>query len=255
MIDIHAHILPQIDDGAQSKTMAFEMCEMAAKSGVTDIIATPHMMDLYAGDEFYQKADVRVDFMNRLMEEKGIDLRVHKGAEVYASKDILYAPDLRAYTLAGSRYLLFEFDFAEATLQYAKEVASIILSQDLIPVLAHPERYRFTLSNYENINRLADCGVLFQCNIGSLTGELGKRESILAREMINAGAASFLATDAHRVAYRNTDICGMLEDIKQNKKKVDYIKLKPLLTDNPMKIIRGETVENPSFVTLKKKLF
>ncbi|MBR2590091.1 MAG: hypothetical protein IKE65_04135 [Clostridia bacterium] len=255
MIDIHAHILPQIDDGAQTKTMSFQMCEMAAKSGVSDIIATPHMLDLYAGDEFAQKVNARVDFLNRLMEEKGIALRIHKGAEVYASQDILYAPDLKPYTLAGSRYLLFEFDFAQATLHYAKEVASIILSQDLIPVLAHPERYRFTLSDYQNINRLAECGVLFQCNLGSLTGELGKRESVLAREMLNAGAVSFLATDAHRVEFRNTDINGMIEDIKEKKKKVDYTKLKPLLTDNPMKIIRGERVENPSFATLKKKLF
>ena len=255
MIDIHAHILPQIDDGAQSKTMAFQMCEMAARGGVTDIIATPHMMDLYACDEFCEKVNVRVDFMNSLMEEKGIDLRVHKGAEVYASSDILFSPDLRPFALDGSRYLLFEFDFGEATLGYAKEVASVILSQDLIPVLAHPERYRFTLSNYENINRLADCGVLFQCNLGSLTGELGKKESVLAREMLNAGAVSFLATDAHRVEFRNTDIPSMLEGIKEFKKKVDYTKIEPLLTENPAKLLRGEHVGNPSFATLKKKLF
>ncbi|MBQ6381096.1 MAG: capsular biosynthesis protein [Clostridia bacterium] len=255
MIDIHAHILPQIDDGAQSKTMAFEMCEMAARSGVTDIIATPHMMDLYASDEFSEKVNVRVDFMNRLMEEKGIALRIHKGAEVFASGDILFSPDLHPFTLAGSRYLLFEFDFGEATLNFAKEVAGIILSQDLIPVLAHPERYRFTLSNYENINRLADCGVLFQCNIGSLTGELGKKEAVLAREMLNAGAVSFLGSDAHRVKFRNTDIRGMLSSIKEGKKKVDYAKIEPLLTENPAKLLRGEHVENPSFATLKKKLF
>ena len=255
MIDIHAHILPEMDDGAQSRRMAFDMCKLAVNSGVTDIIATPHMLDLYAGSEFDEKVTTRIQYMNRLMKEYDIALTIHRGAEVYASKDILYSPDLKPYTLAGSRYLLFEFEFAEATLNYAKEVSSVILSQDLIPVLAHPERYHFTFSDYENINRLADCGVLFQCNLGSLTGELGKRESILAREMINNGAVSFLATDAHRVAYRNTDINGMIQTIKEYKKKVNIKHFDTLLTENPMKILRGERVENPSFPTLKKKLF
>lgn len=255
MIDMHCHILPEIDDGAQSRKMSLQMCRMAAQSGVTDIIATPHMMDLYAGDEFHEKVAVRMAVMQQLLAQNDIPITLHKGAEVYSSEDILYSPDLRPYTLAGSRYLLFEFDFGSATLDYVKEVVSVILSQDLVPVLAHPERYRFTLSDYENINKLADCGVLFQCNLGSLTGELGKKEAILAREMVNAGAVSFLATDAHRVGYRNTDINGMVESIKEYKKKVNTEAFGTMLQDNPLKIIRGEQVEHPAFPMLKKKLF
>ena len=255
MIDIHCHILPQIDDGAQSKTMSFEMCKMAAASGVTDIIATPHMLDLYAGDEFRQKVSERLFFVNRLLEEQGIALKVHRGAEVYASGDIIYSPDLRPYALAGSRYLLFEFDFGNATLDFAKEVVSVILSQDLTPVLAHPERYHFTQSNYENINRLADCGVLFQCNLGSLTGELGRRSMKLALEMLDAGAVSFLATDAHRTAFRNTDINSMLNTLKEYKKGPDISALKRFLLENPRKVLNNERIEFPQMRTLKKKLF
>lgn len=255
MVDIHAHILPEIDDGASSRKMAFEMCRMAAKSGVSDIIATPHMTDLYATDDFHDKVSVRLAYMNGLMKEHDIPLKIHRGAEVYASKDILYSPDLKPFTLAGSRYLLFEFDFVETTLDYAKETASIILSQDLVPVLAHPERYRFTQNDFENINRLSDCGVLFQCNLGSLTGELGKKEAVLAREMLNAGAISFLASDAHRIQYRNTDLAAMIENIKTYKKKADLTHVQTLLTDNPLKIIRGERVEHPRFAPLKKKWF
>lgn len=255
MVDMHCHILPEIDDGAQSKKMSLDMCAMAVKSGVTDIIATPHMFDLYANNEFNEKVSSRLDFLNSALADSQLALHIYKGAEVYASKDILYSPDLSDYALAGSRYLLFEFDFGEATLDYAKEVVSVILNQNLIPVLAHPERYDFTLSNYENINRLADCGVLFQCNLGSLTGELGKKEARLAKEMVNSGAASFLATDAHRVEFRNTDINGMLEYIRDYKKKVDFSKIGKLLNENPMKIIKGKRVEYPLFPTLKKSLF
>ena len=255
MIDIHCHVLPEIDDGSQSRAMSLKMCKMAHASGVSDIIATPHMMDLYAGDEFKEKVEVRVRYMNELLQQQGIPLTIHKGAEVYASEDILYSPDLHDYTLAGSRYLLFEFDFGSADLSYAKEVISVVQSQDLIPVIAHPERYTFTQSDYENINRLADCGALFQCNIGSLTGELGKRSAKLAGAMLNAGAISFLATDAHRVEFRNTDIQGMLECIKDFKKKLDLSRIEEFLLTNPMKILKGERVDYPQFETLKKKLF
>ena len=255
MIDIHCHILPEIDDGSQSRAMSLKMCRMAAESGVTDIIATPHMLDLYAGDEFKEKVKVRLDYMNGLLKEQGVPVRIHKGAEVYASNDIIYSPDLSDYTLAGSRYLLFEFDFGTATFSYAKEVISIIQSQDLTPVIAHPERYDFTQRDYENINRLADCGALFQCNIGSLTGELGKRSAKLSLEMLNAGAISFLASDAHRVEFRNTDFNSMIDSLKGMKKQPDLSKLNLLLNENPAKILKGERVEYPSFSTLKKRLF
>ena len=255
MIDIHCHILPEIDDGSQSRAMSFKMCKMAVESGVSDIIATPHMLDLYAGDEFREKINVRLDYLNGLLKEQGVPLKIHKGAEVYASNDIVYSPDLSEYTLAGSRYLLFEFDFASATLSYAKEVISIIQSQDLTPVIAHPERYDFTQRDYENINRLADCGALFQCNIGSLTGELGKKSAKLSLEMLNAGAISFLASDAHRVEFRNTDFNTMIKSLKHLKKPADLSKLELLLNENPSKILYGGRVEYPSFPTLKKKLF
>ena len=252
MIDIHCHILPEIDDGSRSRGMSFKMCQMAVASGVSDIIATPHMLDLYAGDDFREKVEVRLQYLNALMKERGIDLTIHSGAEVYASSDIAFAPDLSEYALAGSRYLLVEFDFDATSLDYAKEVVSIIQSQDLIPVIAHPERYRFTQSHYDNINRLSDCGALFQCNLGSLTGELGRKSAKLAGEMLKAGAISFLASDAHRVDYRNTDFKGYLSVIKEMYNGVD---ITPLVQDNPAKLLRGERVEHPSFAILKKKLF
>ena len=254
MVDIHCHILPEMDDGARSRKMSLQMCQMAAKSGVTDIIATPHMHDLFAGDDFKEKVDVRINYMNQVLKDYNVGLTLHKGAEVYASNDFIYAPDLHDYALAGSRYILFELDLVTGTFNLAKEAISVILSQDMIPVMAHPERYAFTHADYTNVNRLADCGALFQCNIGSLTGEMGKRSYKLGLAMLNAGAISFLASDAHRFEYRNTDFNAMTQSIKENK-KADSSNLDLYLHENPAKILTGGRVENPSFETLKKKLF
>ena len=255
MIDLHCHVLPEIDDGATSKQMSVEMCKMAAQSEVTDIIATPHMRDLYAKQEFHDKVKVRLRYLNEKMQSENIPLRIHKGAEVYASKDILYSPDLTDLTLAGSKYLLVEVSFTDSDFDYVKEVITVIQSQSLVPVIAHPERYDFIQRDYSNINRLADCGALFQCNIGSLTGELGKREKKLSREMINKGAVSFLASDAHRVKFRNTNLNAMIEQIKNDSKKLDMSSFETCLTTNPKLLLSGESVPYPNPKPLQKRLF
>lgn len=255
MVDLHCHILPEIDDGATSREMSLEMCKMAAQSRVTDIIATPHMTDLYAKQEFHNKVAVRLKYLNEKLQSENIPVRIHKGAEVYASKDILYSPDLSDLTLAGSKYLLFEFSFLDSDFDFVKEVITIIQSQSLVPVIAHPERYDFIQRDYSNINRLADCGALFQCNLGSLTGELGKRERRLAREMVNKGAVSFLASDAHRVKFRNTNFGEMLGIIKNDSKKLDISNFKTYLITNPKLLLSGESVPYPNPKPLQKRLF
>lgn len=255
MVDIHCHILPEFDDGSKSKTMSIQMCEMAVQSGITDIIATPHMTDLYAQDKFFERARVRMEYMRNKLESENIPLRLHMGAEVYASNDILYAPDLSKLTLAGSKYLLVEFSFGEATENFVSEVVDAIKEQGLVPVIAHPERYDFTMKNYQSVNNLSEKGVLFQCNLSSLVGDLGKNEFKLAAEMVNKGAVSFLASDAHRLSYRNTDINGMIDYIKRYKKKVNTDLFNKYLINNPQKILENSDIEVPEFPKLEKHFF
>ena len=239
MVDMHCHILPEMDDGARSRRMAFEMCKMAVANGVTDIIATPHMLDLYANDEFEEKRSIRLEYMNRLMKEYEIPLTIHGGAEVFASKDILYSPDLKPYTLAGSRYLLFEFDFAEATLDYAKEVASVILSQDLIPVLAHPERYRVLQQDYDTVFALKEMGCLFQLNKGSLFGSFGERARAAAHRFLSDTMADFIASDAHSPYMRTPYVLDAHEMVTELYSP-DYADF--LFSDNPALLLADKEI-------------
>lgn len=252
MVDIHCHVLPEIDDGSKSKMMSLQMCAMAADSGVTDIIATPHMIDFFKQDIFFERVSDRMKYMEEKLKSENIPVKLHTGAEVFASEDILCAPDLSRLALASSRYLLVEFSFTSATLAFVRETVETITEQNLVPVIAHPERYSFTISDYSAINTLAQDGALFQCNLSSLAGDLGKAEYKLAQAMVNAGAVSFLASDAHRVEYRNTDITGIVEYIKRYKKKVNTDNFNTYLLDNPNLILENAEVPHPDFEPLGK---
>lgn len=150
MIDIHAHILPGIDDGAEDMYDTLEMARMAADSGVDKIIATPHcnipgMYGNYFGREYID----RYESVVRAVRKK-IPIEILPGMEVFSTEDL---PELivnhKIMPLNQSRYILMEFafdedpEFAEAILKRVEEVGAR-------PVIAHAERYEF-IQDYPQI--------------------------------------------------------------------------------------------------------
>ena len=117
MVDIHCHILPGVDDGSPSMEDSLEMARMAADSGVTDIIATPHCNLPGDGPKNYRSAALRTGFsrLRQALEQEGIPLRIHPGAEVFCTPELPELLDRRQLqTLGGGRYLLVEFYFDES---------------------------------------------------------------------------------------------------------------------------------------------
>ena len=119
MVDIHAHILPGLDDGSDRTLTSLRMAELAVRSGVTDLIATPHSnrgrFENYASEALtgqFQR-------LKEVMQREQIPLRLHLGMEVYATSDMAALHrDGKLLTLAGSRYLLVEFGFHGRRLLY-----------------------------------------------------------------------------------------------------------------------------------------
>ena len=112
MVDIHCHILPGVDDGAPSMEDSLEMARMAADSGVTDIIATPHCNLPGNGPKNYRSASLRAAFsrLQQALDAEGIPLRIHPGAEVFCTPELPRLLDQRQLqTLGGSRSLLVDF--------------------------------------------------------------------------------------------------------------------------------------------------
>lgn len=242
MIDIHAHILPGLDDGSPDLECSLAMAELAVESGVTGVAATPHcnMPGRFAN---YWGKSLRQEIgrFRRELEKAGIRLEIYPGMEIFGTPDV---PELlrtgRLTTLGGSRYPLIEFPFHEYGLQ-ATEILREVIALGYRPVVAHPERYRYTQEDPMLLNRWVGMGCLLQLNKGSLLGRFGRSAEALAISLIDRGFAAAVASDAHSPAVRTT---WMLEvwDLLCAEYSENAAKL--LLEENPRRLLQNEEIEN-----------
>lgn len=230
MIDIHSHTLWGVDDGARSFGEAMDMCFCAEDSGTGVLMVTPHLMYWDSADSLYDRREEKVQHLEEALEEQGSSLVVKKGFEILCDDEIFNVRHFRPYTLNGSRYILIEFSFRKTTEEDVTSWCKYLKSFGLVPVIAHPERYRFVQEDVACINRLSDMGVLFQINAGSPAGAFGDNEMRIACKMINGGFVDFIGSDAHRINLRNTNMAF-------------YMERYPELID--MDVIRKATLENP----------
>lgn len=144
MVDIHTHIINEIDDGASSLEESLALCRMAYENNITDIILTPHMMMLDNIDSFLEERDSKINILKENLEKQEIPIRLYPGAEVYADEDIMFCDELFRLTLNHSRYLLIEFAFDGISIRRVMRYISYVVDAGLIPIIAHPERYIFS---------------------------------------------------------------------------------------------------------------
>lgn len=143
MFDIHCHMLPAVDDGADSTETACAMARAAAADGVRAVILTPHCSVPGAQSHLLpeQILDRTARFRRSFCAEDSA--RCTAGAEVLATPDFPPLFAARRYlTLNRSRYFLVEFAFEEDP-AFTIYIVETIASAGLIPVIAHPERYYF----------------------------------------------------------------------------------------------------------------
>lgn len=162
---------------------------MAADSGVTDIIATPHCNLPGDGPKNYRSAALRTGFsrLRQALEQEGIPLRIHPGAEVFCTPELDRLLDRRQLqTLGGGRYLLVEFYFDESA-EFMEQCFRAIRRRGLVPVAAHPERYDAVQRDPYMVRRWFERGVVIQLNKGSILGRLGRRAQDTALWLLERG--------------------------------------------------------------------
>lgn len=196
MIDLHCHLLPWIDDGAESLEMALEMARIAVSDGIGTIVCTPH---IYPG--LYENSasgiSIAVTRMQRELDDAGIALRLEVGADVHLARDLTAAvAQGRVPTLAGSRYLLLEPPHHTAPPGF-EDAAFELMTAGLVPVITHPERLSWIHEHYAVFERLADRGVWMQVTAGALTGRFGRRVKYWGERFVGEGRCHVVATDAH----------------------------------------------------------
>lgn len=240
MIDIHTHILPEMDDGARSWEEAIEMAELATESGTHTLAATVHAN--LPGMDNERRREVYVQHLERfriILRSEEIALNVCSGMEVFAYGDFYRKIQLADFwTLNGSSYLLTEFPMDERAAQIYRAVDGI-LECGLIPVLAHPERYACVQHVPAHVWEWYQMGALIQINKGSLLGRFGSRIQRTAESLLDHRLVSAVASDAHRADVRTTDLTETRDFLrKEYGSRMEYL----LLEENPDRILQGREV-------------
>lgn len=238
MIDIHSHILPDVDDGSEDLDTSLEMLLMAAESGVDTIVATPHCN---VPDEFdnYVSQDMsrRWHEFAQEVEREMIPIRLVRGMEIFATEDL---PELLedglVWTLNDTRYFLIEFAFEEDP-YFCREVLRDCARRGFNPIIAHPERYVFVQEDPDIAFDWCVSGYGLQLNKGSLLGRFGPMAQETAELLLNHGLAACVASDAHGVFQRTTHMADIRAYLNEEFGK-DYSDL--LLTVNPSRILAGK---------------
>lgn len=219
MLDIHCHILYSLDDGAKSIEESATMLKIANDDGIKKIYASPHYVSNYFEPD-YDEIIQKVELLNSIAEQKNLDIKVFPGNEVMLDKNTKHLlKEKKIITLNNSKYILIELPMDNLP-DYALDEIYELRVLGLIPILAHPERYKFIIDKPYLINDLVKEGCLIQINSGSIRGVFGKNVQKTARKLIEHGICSFVASDAHSSNIRKPKIKEALEIVKEQNKEL-----------------------------------
>ncbi|MBQ9921950.1 MAG: hypothetical protein IJO52_07165 [Clostridia bacterium] len=194
MTDLHTHILPDVDDGSKNITESVKYLHMLERLGIKNVVLTPHF---YPDNEISERMLERRDAAFTLLKEKddtGIGL--YLGCECYMHEYLFHAEDLRPFCIGGGKYLLVELSYAsEDASKMLDMIHKLTAKYEVIPILAHIERYPYIMKSEKMLNDFIDAGCLCQINADALLSPF-KRARLL-RHLEN-GCIHFLGTDTHR---------------------------------------------------------
>jgi protein-tyrosine phosphatase len=192
MIDIHSHIVFGVDDGSPNIKESIRMVLEAEKLGVKDIIATPHFNNLlFDTDKIVENFSI---LSSRIAD---CDIKLHIGYEVFLNPFMIEkVKELKTKTLNNSSYILFELPFDHIPV-YSNKLLYEFHIEKIIPILAHPERNRAFVRNFNSFINFLENGCLVQIDAGSIVGAYGKEAKLFAKKAIKLNLAQFVASDAH----------------------------------------------------------
>lgn len=232
MIDIHCHILPEVDDGPKCWEEAVAMCRMAAADGITHMVATPHANSRYAYDRAYLS-----ELLEELRERVGPAPGLSLGCDFHLSDENLERALERPqdYTIGETNYLLIELSNYSIPMQLA-DCFRRLGDRGLAAILTHPERNPILQQTPQRVLEYADQGCLIQVTASSLTGFWGERPEIVARWLLDRSGVNILASDAHDRQRRVPNL-SKAREIVEGIVGTEYAVA--LVEDNPGAIVKG----------------
>jgi protein-tyrosine phosphatase len=239
MIDLHCHILPGVDDGAKTLDEAIEMARIAAAEGIKTIVATPHF---FRGG---QLNDVKVieDKKNELasgLVNLEVAVEIKRGAEVHFSHNLVaeIRADRSRLVLDGSGYMFVEFPSGHIY-QGAKYTFFDLMSEGIVPIIAHPERNTVFADNPGLLFDLVQQGALVQVNSGSLTGIYGRQPAEVVLRFLEWDLVHFIGSDGHNT---HSIPPRLAEAAKRAEMLVGKEAVRALVHDNPKAVLEDREI-------------
>ncbi|SCC29867.1 protein-tyrosine phosphatase [Fictibacillus enclensis] len=252
LIDVHSHILPNVDDGAQDLASSLDMARQAVDNGITTVYATPHHRN---GRYENTKDDIlmKTDELNLALSQHQIPLTILPGQEVRIYSEFL--DDLAAGELLTlnnqNKYILIELP-SNRVPSYTSQIIYECTLQDITPVIVHPERNSEFMENPDLLYELVKEGALTQVTASSITGAFGKKISSFSMKLIDHHLTHIIASDAHNISSRGFSLWEAYNEIgKKFNETVSYY-----LRENAQLLFNNESIyaEEPTRIKKKKLL-
>lgn len=253
VIDIHCHILPNIDDGPDNIELSLAMARKAVEEGITHIIATPHHRN---GQFDNVKADILIEVqkLNERLKQENIPVTILPGQETRINGEMLADyENSNILTLNDTnRYVFVEFPPNDVP-AYTSHLLFELKMKGLIPVIVHPERNRAFIEKPNRLYRLIKDGSLSQVTAASIVGMFGKKIQKFSLELIEHSLVHFIASDAHNVTSRSFHMRKAFQEIS---KEFGFDVADEFQT-NAIQLMNGEDiyVQEPVEFRRKKKKF
>lgn len=241
-IDIHSHLAWDVDDGISAQKDAQTAIQDAKQDGIVKIILTPHVIPGLQSEHDLIRINERIEALRVFAADEGID--VYKGCEFFLNDQYLEMLDKKCFnTLADSNYLLCEFDVRKDIMQnkQAEEMLYECSIRNLIPVIAHAERYFPKGIDLQRVKGWKELGYVIQVNRSSLLGMHGSQIKKNAWELLKSGNAHVIASDAHRA--KGNRICKLSDIYEQVADQMGEANAQLLFYRNPLHMIGNERIE------------
>jgi protein-tyrosine phosphatase len=202
MLDLHCHILPEVDDGAASLEEALAMARFCVQDGITHVVATPH-----CHRHCRLLRDDVLPHVARLSEELAraqIPLTLLPGSEIQVTDTAVYRREVKASLYChlgdGSAFTLLEFNWkTELYPPDAPRLIAWLRERGMTPIIAHPERHAFFAEDPGRLRALVAAGAWLQITVDSLLGNHGPAPRASAKALLRSYSEAVLATDAHNL--------------------------------------------------------
>lgn len=250
MIDIHSHILPGVDDGAQSELDSLQMARAAVANGISTIVATPHHRNgSYDNDrETIQKW---VDTLRDLLVREDIPLTVLPGQETRINGDMVTELKNRIILpINDTRYVFVEFPSAHVP-RYASQMLFDIQVAGYVPIIVHPERNQELIEHPARLYDFVKRGALTQVTAASVVGKFGKNIQKFSNQLIESNLTHFIATDAHNTKSRGFLLDEAYQAINREHGRDYYY----MFLENSELMIDDKNVNRLEPMHIKKKKF